>query len=404
MRTSTAVAGMMLSASTAMASSVFSKRDSWGAAFSLGPAKQDIISTTTTIYPGKMPADQKGYLFVWLGISKGTGDLIQSIIGSYPAGGSECSGADADSTWCISSEVYGLASNGYPNQWVGSLTTADTAYENGIKLNYTLIDKESYLWLQTMEDAVTGQLLSTFNKTSGPMLGWGTALECNDYNGVACSGTTSEQYYVNSTIILESADDSFVDTLGAGTGVVYTDMLTSDGGKTWTIAKITIPAMDPSDTSSSAASSVAELVASSTPASVSSSVVSTEIALKTPSSLPFSSVESSATVAFPSAASSVSSVHPRFSSGSRTSKVRSGLGATGTGSVRTRHPHSPRPTGWTKNKAFGGEFAPSGKPTGWGKSGHAHPTGTASPSGRPMHQHGHHGKKTSFSERRGRVL
>lgn len=124
---------------------MFSKRDSWGAAFSLGPAKQEIISTTTIIYPGAMPADQAGYLFVWLGISNGTGDLIQSIIGSYPASGSECSKPNANTTWCISSEVYGLTSNGYPNQWVGDLTTADTNYANGIKLNYTLIDKASYL-------------------------------------------------------------------------------------------------------------------------------------------------------------------------------------------------------------------------------------------------------------------
>ena len=162
-----------------------------------------------------MPSDQQGYLFVWLGISNGTGDLIQSIIGSYPEGGSECSGTAADTTWCISSEVYGLASNGYPNQWVGSLTTTDINFANGIKLNYTLIDKDSYLWLQTMEDAVTGELLSTFNKTSGPMLGWGTALECQDGpTGVACSGTVAEQTYVNSTIILEAADETFVDTLG----------------------------------------------------------------------------------------------------------------------------------------------------------------------------------------------
>lgn len=254
MHLSATFASLMLSTSVATASSIFSKRDSWGPAFSLGPAKQNIISTTTTIYPGQMPADQAGYLYLWLGISNGTGDLIQSVIGSYPAGQSECSGADADTTWCISSEVYGLASNGYPNQWVGSLTTADIAFANGIKLNYTLVDKESYLWLQTMEDAVTGQLLSTFNKTSGPMIGWGTAIECNDYNGVACTGTIAEQTYVNSTIILESADDTFIDTLGVSSGATYTDMLTADDGLTWTISKITIPAMQSGAAASAAVS------------------------------------------------------------------------------------------------------------------------------------------------------
>lgn len=238
-----ALAGL-LSASTAMASPMLTKRDSWGPAFSLGASKYSIIQTTTTIYPGKMPSNQTGGLFVWMGISNGTGDLIQSIIGSYPAGQSECSGPNADTTWCISSEVYGNNAEGYPNQWVGDLTTADVNYENGIKLNYTLADKETWLWVQTMEDAVTGELLSTFNKTSGSMLGWGTAIELDDYTaGVEAVGTISPQYYINSTIILEAADPDFIDTLGAGEGVVHTDMLTADGGITWTIANISIPAM-----------------------------------------------------------------------------------------------------------------------------------------------------------------
>lgn len=240
MRNSVTLSTLMLSASLSWATPVFVKRDSWGPAVSLGPSKAEIITTSTVIYPGKMPANQAGLLYAWLGISNGTGDLIQSIIGSYPAGQSECSGANADKTWCISSEVYGLdASTGYPNQWVGELRTADVNYENGIILNYTLIDKSSYLWLQTMTDAVTGDLLSTFNKTSGPMLGWGTALECND----GCTGTIETQYYVNSTIVLETADSTFIQTLGSSQGATHTEMETADNGKTWTIAKITIPPM-----------------------------------------------------------------------------------------------------------------------------------------------------------------
>jgi hypothetical protein len=147
-----ALTSLLLGTSSVLASSSgarFAKRDSWGPAFSLGPAKAGIVSTTTTIYPGKMPSDQTGLLYLWLGISNGTGDLVQSIIGSYPAGQSECSGSNADTAWCVSSEVYGTdASTGYPNQWVGDLRTADVNYENGINLTYTLVDESSYLWLQ----------------------------------------------------------------------------------------------------------------------------------------------------------------------------------------------------------------------------------------------------------------
>lgn len=93
------VTGLLPLLVAAEVGSKFVKRDSWGPAVGLGPTVQQILHTTTTIYPGNMPSPQPAYLFVWLGISNGTGDLIQSILGSYPAGESECSGADADTAW-----------------------------------------------------------------------------------------------------------------------------------------------------------------------------------------------------------------------------------------------------------------------------------------------------------------
>lgn len=62
-------------------------------------------------------------------------------------------------------------------------------------------------------------------------------------NGVACIGTIVKQTYADSTIILESADDTFAETLRTASGATNTEMESADGGKTWTIAKITIPAM-----------------------------------------------------------------------------------------------------------------------------------------------------------------
>lgn len=142
------ICALALSASAVTASPSLRKRDSWGPSLGLGPAKQQIITTQTTIYPGQLPPNQQAYLFAWLGISNGTGDLIQSIVGSYPKGGSECSGPNADTAWCISSEVYGNTAAGYPNQFVGDLRTADVNYQNGITFNYTLTDKKAYTWVQ----------------------------------------------------------------------------------------------------------------------------------------------------------------------------------------------------------------------------------------------------------------
>lgn len=227
------LAGLVLSASMATATSLFAKRDvSWGPIAGLYATTSEIISTTSTIYPGQMPQDQQGYMFAWIGLGNGTGDLVQSIIGSYPPGMSECSGTDADTTWCISSEVYGLDDTGATVQFVGDKRAADVNYENGIFFNYTLIDKSTYTWEQTMTDALTGDLLATYQKKSGPMNLWNTAVELQDYNGVDPTGTIEPQYYVNTTITLASADESYGNSMYTEYGASTTDMTTSDGGIT----------------------------------------------------------------------------------------------------------------------------------------------------------------------------
>lgn len=229
------LAGLMLSASTATATahSRFGKRDvTWGPIAGMYATDSEIISTTSTIYPGKMPSNQKGYMFNWIGIGNSTGDLVQSIVGSYPKGMSECSGTNADTTWCISSEVYGENDEGVTMQFVGDKLTADVNYENGIIFNYTLIDKSTYLWEQTMTDALTGELLSTYQKKSGAMNLWNTAVELQDNNGVQATGTIEPQYYVNTTITLGTPDESYGENMYTESGATHTDLTTSDGGIT----------------------------------------------------------------------------------------------------------------------------------------------------------------------------
>lgn len=56
------------------------RRDSWGGALSLGPSKSTIINAVTTLIPGTAPSPQTGELFLWPGMSNGTGDLIQTTL------------------------------------------------------------------------------------------------------------------------------------------------------------------------------------------------------------------------------------------------------------------------------------------------------------------------------------
>lgn len=238
------VAALLLSTSSVTAKAILDSRQAgvedlgWGPICGLQATNSEIVSTTSTIYPGKMPQGQKGYLFAWIGIQGASasgeleGDLVQSIVGSYPAGSSECSGPDADTTWCVSSEVYGKDDSGATVQFVGDKRTADANYDNGIVINYTLADKSTYLWEQTMTDAVTGEVLASYSKKSGPMRLWNTAIEKQDANGADPTGTNEPQYYVNTTITLAEADKSYSQGIYGQNGATYTDMTTSDGGKT----------------------------------------------------------------------------------------------------------------------------------------------------------------------------
>lgn len=66
------------------------KRDGWGGALSLGPTTSDIIHAVIYIIPGTAPTPQTGELFLWPGMSNGTGDLIQTTLDSWPD----------DNAWC----------------------------------------------------------------------------------------------------------------------------------------------------------------------------------------------------------------------------------------------------------------------------------------------------------------
>lgn len=46
--------------------------------------------------------------------------------------------------------------------------------------------------------------------------------------------------WINTKIILDTADPDYINTMGKGEGVTG-DMKTSDGGKTWTVSRIDIP-------------------------------------------------------------------------------------------------------------------------------------------------------------------
>ena len=77
---------LLFSVLAAMASaSRLRTRDSWGGALSLGPTTSRIVTAQTILIPGAAPPTQNGELFLWPGMSNGTGDLIQTTLESWPS-------------------------------------------------------------------------------------------------------------------------------------------------------------------------------------------------------------------------------------------------------------------------------------------------------------------------------
>jgi hypothetical protein len=80
------------------------RADTWGGSVSLGPSKSTIVNAVTTIIPGAAPATQNGELFLWPGMSNGTGDLVQTTLESW-SDNSWCGATTGQ--WCVRASVFG---------------------------------------------------------------------------------------------------------------------------------------------------------------------------------------------------------------------------------------------------------------------------------------------------------
>lgn len=221
----------LVAASPTSTKAIARRDDTWGGAVSLGPTKSDIINAVTTLIPGAPPTSQNGELFLWPGMSNGTGDLVQTTMEQW-SGGNEWCGANS-SQWCVRASLFGSFGQ----------KDSDASPVNGddhVRIEYNLAS-DGQTWVQNVTNALTGKYLSSFAYASGPyMTGYGTGTECDD----SCTGTRSAQRYLNTTITLRSADTTFGDTLGSSGGANYTALKMLEGGKVWQIDEIYLPAMD----------------------------------------------------------------------------------------------------------------------------------------------------------------
>ncbi|TKX23548.1 hypothetical protein C1H76_4060 [Elsinoe australis] len=194
-------------------------------AFSTGPTASNSFireSNTTLVLPATN-SPQTGNLALWPGMGTSGGDLIQALAISVADGSAGC--PKATGQWCI------VASTLEDSQQMGAPVPAAPGAK--VTMHYKYNDATAK-YDQTV--SLNGKVVSKLSTDSGKAQGWGTAVECQS----AACGTAPAHRYLDTTIIMDKADPNYIKTKGT-TGATG-DMVTKDGGKTWTVAVITINA------------------------------------------------------------------------------------------------------------------------------------------------------------------
>lgn len=223
--------------------------DGWGASWSFGPTTSRIIYAKTTMVPGRLPpiTSTTGPLFLWPGMSNPTSDLIQTTMDAWPDNKGYCGAGTGQ--WCVEASVFG--SFGQRN---GPTVAIDP--DDHVTIEYKL-GSDGNTWTQTVTSQKLGKVVSTLQSASGqmPKGGFGFATEAD-----ANSFTIDTQYYLCTELDFAQADPHFGSTGVGGIGAQYgatgtgsgigtaKNVRTPDGGLTWLVDLITLPAMQPQGT------------------------------------------------------------------------------------------------------------------------------------------------------------
>lgn len=223
--------------------------DGWGASYSfnsISPATNHLLSAKTTLVPGRLPpiTSGTGPLFIWPGLSNGKGDLVQTTLDAWGDNEGACGAATGQ--WCGETSIFGS---------FGQLSGPSAAFDpdDHITIEYKL-GSDNTTWTQTMTSMKLGKVVSTYSRASGAMEagGFGFATEADQD-----SYTIDTQYYLCTEFHLAAADPTWGSKSGGGNGAKYgatgtgsgpgtaKNLRTPDGGLTWLVDLITLPAMNP---------------------------------------------------------------------------------------------------------------------------------------------------------------
>ncbi|KAJ8105245.1 hypothetical protein ONZ43_g7502 [Nemania bipapillata] len=173
---------------------------SFGNYFSTGPTATGtfIIEATTTLVLPALNSPHNGNLGLWPGMGMDDGDLVQGLAISTVGVGSPCNLVASEVKWCVTA------------------STLEENQEDGAVFKANPGDKVTYL------------------SSGRGGLGWGTAMECQQAN----CGTVPTHHYLDTKLTMSAPNPNYKNTLALNGA--SGNLVTADGGTTWTVADITV--------------------------------------------------------------------------------------------------------------------------------------------------------------------
>ncbi|TID18950.1 Sexual differentiation process protein isp4 [Venturia nashicola] len=208
----------------------------------MGQTDSEFIELTTVFMPGRPPAVATGSLFVWPGLfdqkNRSDGDLVQTVAEFHSPIERQRKSCDANpGQWCIRPFI---VSHGYVSQTVPVGLSIDGTDQ--IKINYKKAPGDNGQWTQTLWNlSHRNQQLFSYVKGSAACKWFEIATESQEGN----KGSADIQNYYNTTLVLKNPDPKLGSKFSKTGSITTTNPITSDGGKTWFIQKITVPPMLP---------------------------------------------------------------------------------------------------------------------------------------------------------------
>ncbi|KAL9570108.1 hypothetical protein ACKAV7_005616 [Fusarium commune] len=201
---------------------VASANAAMGPAFSTGPVGSGswIREATSTLVLPDVPQGSTGVASLWVGMGTDKGDLIQSIADNWQS-----------DEWSIF--AYTLTKTG-DNAQLPVQDEHQTPAKKGdrVTMHYKY-DASTQEYVQYV--SINGKQVSTLSTSKGhEAMGFGSSVEC----GASDCGTIGAHQWVDTKIILDTADPNYIQTFGKGEGVTGGEMTTSDGGKTWPLRQL----------------------------------------------------------------------------------------------------------------------------------------------------------------------